>query len=278
MRWVLSIRRCRQQLSLALATRRPRYNNNNNNNNNIPLQREGFRPTQRYDGVQFEPCALSTCVFETKFKSFSSSSLSSCSVVGPSFAQSSDVEQTSGIPLNSKTATGIELNSTVSGGRNDPANAVVDVEGDDNDDNDDCDAPTFIETTLVDAPTEEERLAAAAAAAALKAKNTVTVKVMFCYTKWEVFPGAIVRDAEGPLHVSLHDIQDIQQKAQEFYQDWDTPLTGIHIDYYDGTEWKFLHDIALLEPYKLQKKAVPVRVARFFDNPDTMTIPYRNCV
>jgi hypothetical protein len=100
----------------------------------------------------------------------------------------------------------------------------------------------------------------------------------FRYSKWEVFPGAIVRDKDGPLHVSLHDIQDIQEKAQEFYQDWDKPHTGIHIDFYDGTEWKYLHDIALLEPYKLQKKAVPVRVARFFDHPDILTIPYRNYV
>jgi hypothetical protein len=185
------------------------------------------------------------------------------------------VEQIPARPLNSKTATGIGQDSTMSiDGTNISADAVIDVD----DDDEESDAPTFVETTLVDAPTQEERLAAAAAAAALKAKNTVTIKVMFCYSKWEVFPGAIVRDADGPVHVSLHDIQDIQQKAQEFYQDWDTPHTGIHIDYYDGTEWKFLHDIALLEPYKLQKKPVPVRVARFFDNPDILTIPYRNFV
>jgi hypothetical protein len=180
--------------------------------------------------------------------------------------------------LNSTKSTEIEPDSTVSDDATHAsvANSIIDVN--EEEDDDDVDAPTFVETTLVDAPTEEERLAAAAAAAALKAQNTVTVKVMFCYSKWEVFPGAIVRDKDGPIHVSLRDIQDIQEKAQEFYQDWDTPHTGIHIDYYDGTEWKYLHDIALLEPYKLQKKPVPVRVARFFDHPDILTIPYRNCV
>jgi hypothetical protein len=144
---------------------------------------------------------------------------------------------------------------------------------------DDDDASvSYEELTLIEAPTEEERIAATAATEAQQRQATTTVKILFCLSKWEVFPGAIIQDVEGPSHVSLTDLTDIQRQAQEFYQDWDTPLESIHLDYYNGTEWIYLHDMSLLEPYKLNKRPVPVRNQRFFDDPNILTTPYRHCV
>jgi hypothetical protein len=148
----------------------------------------------------------------------------------------------------------------------------------DDHDNDDDESLPYEELTLIDAPTEEERLAAEASAEAQQRQATVTVKILFCLSKWEVFPGAIIQDSEGPSHVSLSDMTDIQRQAQEFYQDWDTPHDSIHLDYYNGTEWIYLYDISLLEPYKMNKRPVPVRNQRFFDDPNIMTTPYRHCV
>lgn len=92
-----------------------------------------------------------------------------------------------------------------------------------------------------------------------------TVKVLFCYSKYEVMPGVTFDNDVGQEDIELS-VPEIRKQAVEFL----SAVEGDPIEYYNGEEWIVLNDsdTHVLESYAESGQMLPIRIDYLFDTSD----------